>query len=893
MAFYKDRLLNSSVTKGTILLSVTFIAAIILGLTLSHLNDMKEIENLLETKRPSKPSLLYDRNGLLITEYYSDEKKDLITIDEVPEYLIQALILWEDEDFYHHKGFNIFAILRASLNNLVGKPVSGASTLTQQLARTLFLTSRFSWARKFRELWIALQLEKKYTKNEILTLYLNHVPLGSGINGVGAASKYYFNKDIKELDYSESASLITIISNPTYYSFIKFPKNHKQKQKSVLNKMVKNGVITELESENSFNKFWLNWQSTANSARGAFFNREDKAPFFSEWVMNKINADLPNVDIFKDGLVIYSTLDLKMNLYVEEMMKEVIQKQQKIFEEYQSSIYSITQDKYIDAVDLLSNTFALININTGKNRNLKRGITDYNRDINLPLNLISQTLGLNSVDTLTEIMSEKEGKSKDLLAQVQGAFIAMETTTGQIIAMIGGNNFDPNHRFNYAMQSMRQPGSAFKPFVYSAALDTGTYTAASILTDKPVVFTFDSEDQDEWYEPYNYGGRYYGKVSLRKALRRSLNIPSCQIFYNIGYNNHYKAPLDRAALLLGINSQEEIDQRFKPEISTVLGTGSVSPVEMASAFAVFGNQGKKIIPNSILRVEDRDGNIIYDPWKELDKFYRENSSKLQVITPQNAFIITDILKGVIDSPDGTLAFAKYKLQNQDKVFPKNVDFAAKTGTTQNWSDAWTIGFSPIITACGWVGFNKYGLSLGYEQPGATVMGPTWLEFMRKYHENMSNVKFKQPERLVVARVCKESGLQPSEYCSEDDIYVEYFLPGTVPVQKCNYCKQNLYRVEKNTDSIYDTYEKTFNSSSLDNLIGGTSIKVDNSILKKFNTGDSTLDIDSTLTDIDLFDDDDSPIDDIDLDTELNKKNKNNIIKTNDNTSDQTKDATSD
>ncbi len=877
MSSYKNNFLKSSITKGIILISATFILAMILGLVLSNLNNMNEIENLLETKRPSLPSILYDRNGEIITKYYSDEKKDLITLDKVPEYFIQGLILWEDEGFYHHKGFNLFAILRAAINNILQKPVSGASTLTQQLARTLFLTSKFSWSRKFRELWISIQLEKKYTKNEILTLYLNHVPLGFGINGIGAASKFYFDKDVDELDYAEAASIISIISNPSLYSFIKLPENHKRKQKQVLSKMIKNGIITEVESETSFNSFWLKFQSTAHTARGAFYSREDQAPFFSDWVMNIINKELPNINIFKDGISIYSTLDVKWNQTAAKMMEEVFAKQQKIFEDYQLIVYNTTQNLFYNSIALLSDVFSLQNVNVNRNTALKRSITDYNKDINPPLNLIAQTLGLNVLETITDIMFDKEGQEKDLISNVEGAFIAIDNDTGQIIVMVGGNKFDPNNRFNYAMQSLKQPGSAFKPLVYSAILDSKMFNAGSIIIDEPYVFTFDTEDPLDWYVPYNYGGRFYGRVSLRQALRKSLNIPACKMFYAIGKNNNYKVPIDRAAILLGLKSQAEINERFKPEISTVLGTGSVSPVEMASAFAVFANQGRKVIPNSILYVEDRDGNIIYEPWKEMEKYYLENKSKLQIISPQNAFIITNILKDVMNHPDGILTYIKQRLINEGKVFPTNVDFAIKSGTTQNWSDALAVGYSKKISVAAWVGFDKYGLSLGYEQSCATVIAPTWIEFMREYHENMSDLKFEQPAGVFAVDICRKSGLRPSKYCRSEDIYYEYFLPDTIPAEQCNYCKLNNLSVENINNSILEKYERSSlnNNQTLKSLIGDTDITVDKTILSKFKSYDSNIDIDKDLVNIDIFKDDfNAELDDLDLNTELNsKKNK--------------------
>lgn len=878
---YSDEILKSSLTKAVILLSVTLIFAITLGIILSHLNNMEEIEVLLESQRPSLPSVLLDRNGEVITRFYSDEKRDLVTLDMVPEYLVQGLIIWEDNKFYQHKGFNLWAIIRAAINNMIGKPVSGASTLSQQLARTLFLTHQFTWMRKIKELWIAIQLEKKYTKNEILTLYLNHVPLGYGTNGVGAAARFYFDKDIKDLSFAEAASIITIISNPTYYSFIRFPKNHKVKQRQVIKRMVKKGAISEIEAENSFNEFWLMWQSSAHTSRGAFFNREDEAPFFSDWVLNHIEKELPNIDVFRDGLTIHSTLDLKWNKLAEELLLEVLDRQQRIFEKEQLRVYDFVQNVFIDSLALMSESFTLSNIQVNENREIIRGITDYNKDINPGLNLTSQILGLNLVNTLTNIMFDKSEVSKGLLSQVQGAFIVLENETGQILTMIGGKKFDPNHRFNYAMQSRRQPGSAFKPFFYSAALDTKTFTPATIIMDAPHVFTFDSDDPDDWYTPANYGARFHGKVNVRKALRRSLNIPACKVFYTIGFNNDYKVPIDRAALLLGINSQKEIDRRFKPEISTALGTGSVSPVEMASAFSVFANLGKRKIPNTIVYIEDRDGRIIYDPWKELQKYFRENNRRLQIISRENASIITSILKESIESPDGTLARTRMNMLNDEKEFPP-VEFAAKTGTTQNWSDAWVIGFSPIITAAGWVGFNKYGLSLGYEQPGARVVGPVWMEYMRQFHLNNEPAAFQMSEKVISLEVCKESGLLPSKYCEPEDLYTEYFIKGTEPKVECNYCELNKTRYEDNLEHVEDVYDKYFDKFDVSDILPDIKINVDKSILNEFRSDESDMDIEEELIKIDLFTDEekDDYFDDL-TDDEVITNEEPTIDQTND------------
>ena len=302
-----NELIKKTVIKIVILAIFTVTFAISLGVVLSFLNNTRNIEELLETKKPSLPSVLLDRDKEVITKYFSDEKRDIVPLSAIPDYLVKALILWEDESFYRHHGFNPLAILRASINNILGKPVSGASTLTQQVATSMFLKKERSVLRKVKELFIAVQLEKKYTKNEILTLYLNNIPFGYGTNGVQSAAKFYFNKDIDELSYAEASSLVTVIYNPTFYSLVKFPKNHKQKQREVLRKMVKARVITDSEFEQTFNDFWLKYQNSSNSARGAFFNRDDQAPYFSDWVLQEIERNFQ--------MSTYLKMDLRYTLH--------------------------------------------------------------------------------------------------------------------------------------------------------------------------------------------------------------------------------------------------------------------------------------------------------------------------------------------------------------------------------------------------------------------------------------------------------------------------------------------------------------------------------------------------------------------------------------------------
>ncbi len=833
-------ILNRTKKKIIIIVILTIIIGVFLSLVLIKLNDMENIDTLLETKKPALPSVLLDKNGKIITQFFSDEKRDIVDLSMVPSELVRGLIAWEDESFYNHHGFNLFSIGRATLNNFLKKPVSGASTITQQLSRTLFLTNEFSLNRKIKELFISVQLEKKYTKQEILSLYFNHVPFGQGINGVQAATKFFFNKDVNELTIAESASLITLISNPTFYSFIRYPKNHRQKQSEVLKKMVRVGIVSSEEADESFNEFWKNWRNTTYSTRGAFYSREDKAPFFSDMILNELEKDMPNLNLFKDGLTIYTTLDLDANSVAESLMKEVIDKQQKVFDKEQVNLYNTIQNNYIYTIGLLAETFSLTNIKIdNRSKNVSSGLTYYRKSINDPLLLTAQILGVTDIENLTDVTLEDGKDGAKMLSQVQGACIVLDNKTGKILTLMGGKAFDPNHRFNFATQSKRQPGSSFKPLVYSDALDTGIYNPATILIDKPYIFTFNSDDPDDWYRPENYGGIYYGKVSFRRALLKSLNIPACQIFYEIGKNNRYRSPIDRAAALMGVTSQKEINEKFKYEVSTVLGTGSVSPIEMAVAFSTFANGGKRNIPYSILKVEDRDGRIIYEPWREAEK--RNKNQKLQVISPQNAFIITDILKGTTSNPEGLL----YKYRNEIYTKYKEAipaDIAAKTGTTQYWSDGWVVGYSPEITVAMWVGFEKYGISLGYNQDGSMILGRAFIEYMHHYHKGKEKQTFTAPNGLYRLQVCRESGMLPSPQCSEKSLYLEYFLPVSVPNSECTVCSHNEDIKEKGVSEFLNIYEKSFDDTQFSSDIFDVDFAMLDSIFATTTTTTTTTTI---------------------------------------------------
>ena len=809
------KLKSKTIARGLVLLGIMLIAGISTGIILAALEDMNKVSQVLEMYKPPLPSILYDRHGKEITRFYSDEKRELIEFDRIPDYLVSALVLWEDAAFFNHQGFNPLATMRAAFNHLMRKPIAGgASTITQQLAGTIFCDRRdISINRKLKELWYSFQIEKGYTKNEILTLYLNHIPFGRGTNGVESASMYYFSKHIEDISIAEAASLVTLISNPEGYNFLRFPKNHRRKQIAVLNKLVKTGVVGRTEADESLKEFWLDRKSQLTSSAGAYFKRQDLAPYFSEYIRQHIEKEFPDIDIYRDGLIIHTTLDLDLQQKADKLVKDKIKKQEDIAGRANQAYLNYIKNNIIDSLDLLSYLFSLKDINITAKKTQKQGKLAYIKEINSFLHLSSIFFS----DRVLENVAQKAYFSKEKIfeTKVEGALIAFEVKTGKILSMVGGREFDKTNEFNRAVQAFRQPGSTFKPFLYSAALDSGVWTTASTVLDAPRAFMIDPDNPDDVYTPYNYNGRYHGRLRLRQALAKSLNIPSIYIANSIGI----KSIQDHAARIIGLNSQSVIERKLPHYLTLALGTAALSPMEVATGFAVFANQGKRIFPYGILYIEDRNGKIIYNQASELKNYYLKNNKKLQVVSPQNAYIVTNMLQSTLQN--GTLAWLK-------RLFPLSFPLAGKTGTTQLWSDAWTVGYSPEVITAVWFGMDQSNQTMGNNQNGSVVAGPVWREYMEEYHKNRPIQDFVKPPGLINTSVCAVSGLLPSNDCEK--IITEIFLPNTTPTHVCKECLQKRnqdYITLKKLDTFVD--KSNINDSYFSSKIP-SSLKVDRSLL---------------------------------------------------------------
>lgn len=769
--------------KITITVALVIFSAIIcgaiLGLALAQTRNLKNQENFTEFN-PALPTRILDIRGDLITEFASEEKREMITLEELPPHMIHALLTREDQVFYKHHGFTVKSIARAFFGKMTGRSLGGGSSITQQLAGTLFLDrSEMSLTRKVKELWWALQLERRYSKDEILELYLNKMYFGGGTYGVNAASKFYFGHPATEITPAESALLVIQLSNPAYYNPFEHPNRAMERQQEVLRQMVSLGYLDKKAADDSFNDYWAHFDYT-RTATSAWLTRDDKARWFSEYVRRQLETMIyGTMDIYSGGYTVHTTLDLNHQAAADKVMAQYIEIANKRFK-YSSSARFAQGDQYGRITELLALSFNLPPLAVSAERQHIKTFSFYRNKINPIVDVMSLMFGLDSLKVETN-KSNANVQAAAAKTTVEGTLVTIENDTGYVTALVGGSKFDQSNQIIRATQAFVQPGSTFKPLYYSAAIDTRKFTAATMISDTPVVFY---NEDGRAYTPLNFKGEWKGTVLLWEALANSMNVPSIRILDSIGFD----AAINRSASLLGYKDKAEIDKVFPRVHSIGLGVISIAPIQMAQAFATFANQGKEVTPISIRSVEDRNGKTILDPEKDLRLEQKRKGNAIQLISPQNAFIMTDLLKNTLRV--GTLSWAsgyESKFSFKDKngksfVLPA----AGKTGTTQNWADAWTVGFTPYYTTAIWFGFDRRGLSLGLDNTGATLAGPAWGDYMQMIHQNVLYRDFVKPQNgLVNATVCKKSGLLPTDNCIDGTVSL-YFLDGTQPTSYCDY-----------------------------------------------------------------------------------------------------------
>ena len=688
-------------------LGIVFSGAIFVLLFVLFLSrDLPSLEQL-ENYDPDLVTRIYSSDGKILSELFL-QKRVFVELNNIPKHMHDAVIASEDRRFYDHWGLSLRSVARAiSINILSLSYRQGFSTLTQQLARNLYKTIGFedSILRKIKEVITAVQIERTYTKDEILEMYLNTVHFGHGTYGVEAATKRFFGKESNQLSVDESALLVGLLPSPASYSPIRHPERARKRRNTVLRLMRDQNYITH--NEHAQYRAMTLESVKELPIRGL-------APYFTEYVRRLLEKEdeALDINIYRDGLKIYTTLDSRLQALAEKVVLDAI---------------NISQSKLNNRI-----------MNNKEEFELLGHLTIYDEDS-------------------VKLMMQGEAQLyKDLRAKllVQTAFVAIDPKTGGIMAMIGGRP-DYHDQYNRAVQAKRQPGSVFKPFVYTTALENG-YTVSQQLLNQPVVLNVQNTD-GSWvkWKPQNYGGSTGGLTTLREGLRKSLNLISVRI---VQQDYAPAEQVKRTAQRMGIST----DIRAVDAIA--LGTSEVVPLEMVSAYAAYANKGVYSKPFAITKIEDRYGNTIRE----------YGAVQYEVLSEEIAFLMTNLMQTVMDRGTGGSARWKYKFTRPA---------AGKTGTTQGWSDAWFVGFTPQIATGVWFGVDDYQVSLGIGQDGSKAALPTWARFMRDGHDilEMPRVNFQRPNGVIVSEICSVSKMGARKACP---IEKEVYKSGSEPGQKC-------------------------------------------------------------------------------------------------------------
>jgi len=749
----------------------------------------------LEEYSPPVITEVFSEDGKAIGRFWT-EKRVVVPLEEMSEYMTQAIVSAEDSRFYEHKGIDFQGIFRALTKNVAAGRVSqGGSTITQQVTKALLLknTTR-TYKRKAREAILALQIEKIFSKERILFLYLNQIYLGHGAYGVEAAAQSYFGCTAKELSLAQSALLAGLPQAPSRYSPVSNMTEAKQRQRYVLSRMREEGYITSDQEKEAYEEAIILKDSEEN-----FF---DRTPYFTEHVRRYLEEQYGEELLYSGGLKVYTTMDYDMQKSAQAAVVQGLSDLDKR-EGYRGPVKSLDSDEAMEAFrEELGAAMLEEPVKVGEQRLAL--VEEVDNDKKQVICSMGDEKGILPVSEMKwarepdpdkayhevtiiypgEVLSKGDVvlclvKDRQLISGVtqevknpldhsdlvpaapleeeyiydlsleqevipQAALLSLDPSTGKVKSMVGGRSFEES-QFNRAIQSKRQPGSAFKPIIYSAALDKGM-TAASIILDAPYVSTTRPEDGEEIWKPQNYAEKFYGPTLFRVGLISSRNVITVKILRDIGIS-----------YVVDYANNMGIESELAPDLSLSLGSSGLSLKEITAAYAVFANNGMMIEPYFINRIEDRNGNILEEAQPSLK----------QAISPATAYVMTDVLKAVVSEGTGWRAKALGR------------PAAGKTGTTNNLIDAWFMGYTPELVTGVWVGYDNL-IPMGKDETGSRAACPIWLQFMQEALEDMPVSDFTVPEGVVFAKIDAEKGLLASEF-SEKTVF-QSFVKGTEPTE---------------------------------------------------------------------------------------------------------------
>lgn len=740
----------------------------------------------IELYQPTIPTKIYDIKGEVISEFFT-EQRALVNYKDLPPHLIEAIISMEDNNFMKHAGIDIIGIFRGTIGNmLLGRRPRGASTLTQQVARGIVLKSRErTITRKLREIWVTFQIEKRLTKEEIVTLYFNQIFFGHSVYGVQAASRFYFNKDVQDLNLAECAMLATLPPSPNTYSPINNPNISMQRHKVVLKRMNDMKFITQAEGDIAYKEFWESYTGKIGR-RGttAYSASMDRAPYVTEYVRRILVERYDEKTLKEEGLKIYTTIDIEKQEAAQKLLTEALRNYNIKYEGGSLDISSVYDRTLLNKLEMLSLIVALPEDLAYNKFNI--AVRDaLNKNVSSPLALLSDMFGMENVnDVIMEVMKTDEA---ELSRQIEGALVSINPKNGYIVSMVGGSGFTPRNQLNRVTQARRQAGSAFKPFVYAASMDITNYSPSTIVSDAPIGFVF--EDGNSWI-PKNYSANFKGDVSLRYALAVSLNIATINVLNYVGVTNaiKYMEPIFKAD-----NDEKKSKRMFNADLTLALGTGLFTPLELTTGFATIANEGKEVEPILIRYVTDRHDVMIDNFEEDLKKEIEERGGAKQVMSQEVAYLISDILSGVLRGGTATSAMYEAKFTRMG---------AGKTGTSNDWKDAWFVGYTPELATGIWIGFDSFKYSLGNNQVGGRIAAPIWGKYMVEALKTIKPTWYKKPNNIVNINICAISGKLPSASCYS--IKSELFIRDKIPNEICNVCA-NYLQDSSELDSIIDSF----------------------------------------------------------------------------------------
>ncbi|SJZ98297.1 penicillin-binding protein 1A [Trichlorobacter thiogenes] len=785
-----------------LLIVVTLVVVSLLGLggyVAFLMAKLPKVDRLTDYKPPIVSQVFGD-DGTLVGEFYL-ERRLVVPVNKMPRKLIQAFVAAEDASFYSHKGIDYFGIVRAAFKNIISmRKKEGASTITQQVTKTMLLTPEKKLSRKIKEAILAKRMEEKLTKDEILYLYLNQIYLGAGSYGVEAAAETYFGKRVEQLNLAEMAILAGLPKAPNAYSPIKHLERAKERQAYVLERMVQEGFVTQAEADHA--------RKTALTILPGRRVMNDRVAYFLEQMRIYLEEKYGEDQLYKGGLKIYTTMNANMQGAAYDAVRaglKAVDKRQgfrgaakylkqeevepfcdkveegidsaalKAGETYAGVVTAVDPAKGIATVRVGDRYGALDRKGMGWAGKLAL-VNSYGKP-----EKSAKSLGLGAVIDLQVITPDQNNQGAifalDQMPEVQGALVSIDPRTGGVKAMIGGYDFRKS-QFNRAVQAKRNAGSAFKPIIYAAALEKG-FTAATVIDDSPVEYP---AGLGKTWSPKNYDNNYRGPVTMREALTNSINVVSVKILEKIGVD-HAVAFAKR----LGFTS------KIEPNLSLALGAASVSPLELTSAYTAFANKGIYQQPYYISKVTDSSGQVLEEHYQPLPPeppapvaADTDGTTPVTIKVPEKpalpsagsspvlratqatsadvAYLITNLMESVVQSGTGHRAAAIKR------------PVAGKTGTTNEMKDAWFVGYVPQLVTGVWVGFDNQARSLGAGGSGGQAAAPIWAEYMMKAVAGLPIQGFEAPENVSVVRVNPKSGklARGAEGSSES------FVKGTEP-----------------------------------------------------------------------------------------------------------------